>query len=83
MANLQDKVKFFRLHNNWTQTQLAEEVGTTKAYIWQIENIFKPEISADLLFRLADTLNVDARWLYYDCSGDIIDKGTLDIPQIA
>lgn len=52
-------IAYYRKHAGLTQEQLAEKVGTSRQHIGAIEapNLCRP-ISLDLLFNIAEVLNV-------------------------
>lgn len=54
-------IAYYRKHANLTQEQLAEMVDVSRQHIGSIEapNITKP-LSLDLLFNIADALDIDA-----------------------
>lgn len=54
-------IAYYRKHANLTQEQLAEMVDVSRQHIGAIEapNISKP-LSLDLLFNIADALDVEA-----------------------
>lgn len=52
------KLRQLRLKNNWTLDQLAQVIGSSKAYVWQLENKKNARPSADLVFKIADTFDV-------------------------
>ena len=57
-------IQYFRKHKGMTQEQLAELVDISRQHLGAIEapNIVRT-ISLDLLFRIADVLEVDVRQL--------------------
>ncbi len=57
-------IQYFRKHKGLTQEQLAELVDISRQHLGAIEapNIVRT-ISLDLLFRIADVLEVDVRQL--------------------
>lgn len=54
----ENPVKVFREHREWTQRELAENIGTTAPYLSQIETGRRTG-SVKLLHRLADALRVE------------------------
>lgn len=54
------KISKYRIKKGLTQEQLANEVGISYSYLTQIEapNVVK-KMSLEVLFDIADTLNVD------------------------
>ena len=57
-------IQYYRKHKNLTQEQLAELVDITRQHLGASEapNIVRP-VSLDLLFRIADVLEIDVRLL--------------------
>ena len=57
-------IQYYRKHKNLTQEQLAELVDISRQHLGAIEapNIVRP-VSLDLLFRIADVLEIDVRLL--------------------
>ena len=57
-------IQYFRKHKGLTQEQLAEMVDISRQHLGALEapNIVRT-ISLDLLFRIADVLEVDVRQL--------------------
>ena len=57
-------IQYFRKHKGLTQEQLAEMVDISRQHLGAIEapNIVRT-VSLDLLFRIADVLEVDVRQL--------------------
>lgn len=55
---LGDRIRKYRTDKGLSLEELANMVGSTKSYIWEIEK--KPEIkpSADLISKIASALNV-------------------------
>lgn len=57
-------IQYYRKHKNLTQEQLAELLDISRQHLGAIEapNIVRP-VSLDLLFRIADVLEIDVRLL--------------------
>lgn len=57
-------IAYYRKHEGLTQEQLAEKLDISRQHLGAIEapNIIRP-ISLDLLFNIADVLEVDVRLL--------------------
>lgn len=57
-------VAYFRKHRGLTQEQLAEQLDISRQHLGAIEapNIVRP-VSLDLLFNIADALDIDVRLL--------------------
>lgn len=49
-----EKLRKMRLSRNVTLEQLAEAVGSSKAYVWQLENKKNAKPSAELLLKISD-----------------------------
>ncbi len=62
------KLKQARLAKGLTLEQLADIVGSTKAYIWQMENKESARPSAILLFKIADAIEEDPEYLASEAS---------------
>lgn len=57
-------IQYYRKHAHMTQEQLAERLDISRQHIGAIEapKIIRP-VSLDLLFRIADELDIDVRLL--------------------
>ena len=57
-------IQYYRKHKNLTQERLAELVDISRQHLGAIEapNIVRP-VSLDLLYRIADVLEIDVRLL--------------------
>ncbi|MGN0169799.1 MAG: helix-turn-helix domain-containing protein [Lachnospiraceae bacterium] len=57
-------IAYYRKHKGLTQEQLAEKLDISRQHLGAIEapNIVRP-VSLDLLFRIADALDIDIRLL--------------------
>lgn len=64
-------IAYYRKHKGLTQEQLAEKLDISRQHLGAIEapNIVRP-ISLDLLFHIADELEIDVR-LLLDFHGNI------------
>lgn len=51
-----EKLRRIRMARRLTLDELATKVGSTKAYIWQLENKPSARPSAELLLKIADAL---------------------------
>lgn len=58
MSGFGERLREARRQKRFTLEQLAELVGSSKAYIWQLENKDEASPSAELLFKLCDALGV-------------------------
>ena len=55
---LGDKIKKLRKNNSLTLDKLAELSGSSKSYVWELENKNPPRPSADKLSKIAVALGV-------------------------
>lgn len=55
---LANNIVYFRIKNNWSQEKLAELLGTSPAYVSEMENV-KRNISIDYLDHLANIFKVE------------------------
>jgi transcriptional regulator with XRE-family HTH domain len=60
------KVRQQRIRLGLSLEQLANQVGSTKAYIWQLENKKVARPSAELLLKVASALSVSPDFLVDD-----------------
>lgn len=60
------KIKQLRLEKKLTLDELAERIGSKKAYIWQLENKTPARPSGKLLLDLANALEVSPDFLIDD-----------------
>lgn len=70
---ISENIKKYRKLNNMTQNQLAEKVGISFSYLSKIEatNCNK-SFSLDVLFDIADALNIDIN-MFFEKNGDSYD----------
>lgn len=61
-----EKLRKRRLALGLTLDQLAEKVGSRKAYIWQLENKKPAKPSGELLLKIANVLDISAEYLIDD-----------------
>ena len=52
-----EKLRKMRTGKNQTLEELAASIGSSKAYVWQLENKTNAKPSADLLLKIADHFN--------------------------
>lgn len=57
------KLKELREKKNYTLEKLAELTGSSKSYIWELENKAPPRPSADKLSKIAQQLGVTIEYL--------------------
>ena len=62
---LANNIVYFRLKLNWSQEDLAEELGTTPTYISNIENA-KRNMRVDYIGHIANTLSVPVQDLFIE-----------------
>lgn len=60
---LGQKIRKERERLKLTLEELAKKIGSTKSYVWELENKPTARPSADKIFRLADALGVTAEYL--------------------
>lgn len=63
---LGQKVKSLRKKDGLTLEKLAQEIESTKSYVWELENKDSIRPSADKVFKLANVLGVTAEFLVDD-----------------
>lgn len=64
MANtLGEKIRKLRKEKSYTLDRLAEMTGSSKSYIWELENKNPPRPSAEKVGRIAEALGVTADFL--------------------
>jgi transcriptional regulator with XRE-family HTH domain len=61
-----EKLRKLRIDKGFTLEELATRAGSTKAYIWQLENKSPARPSAELLLKIANTLGVSPDFLLDD-----------------
>ena len=60
---LANNIRYFRLKNNWSQEDFAEELGTTPTYVSNLENA-RRNMRVDYIGHIADTLGVSIDQLF-------------------
>lgn len=63
------RIKELRKKRGLTLDQLAELTGSSKSYIWELENKAPPRPSADKLSKIADKLGVTIAYLIDEGDG--------------
>lgn len=63
MASFGEKIKELRKKAGLTLDQLGEMTGSSKSYIWEIENKSPPRPSADKIDKIAKALGVTSDYL--------------------
>ncbi|MBO6539213.1 MAG: helix-turn-helix transcriptional regulator [Rhizobiaceae bacterium] len=61
-----EKLRNRRLEKELTLEALAEKIGSTKAYVWQLENKKPAKPSGELLLKIANVLDISAEYLIDD-----------------
>lgn len=74
---LGEKIQKLRKKKGLTLEQLATLTGSSKSYIWELENKTPPRPSADKIARIAQHLEVEIDYLL-DESGDIAEEDAVD-----
>ncbi|QQM29519.1 helix-turn-helix transcriptional regulator [Martelella lutilitoris] len=69
-----EKLRRRRQQLGLTLDELAEKVGSRKAYIWQLENKKPAKPSGELLLKLANVLDISAEYLIDDSSPEPNDR---------
>lgn len=73
-----EKIRALRKAQGYTLEQLAERAGSSKSYIWELENRAPPRPSAELLARIATALGVTIEYLL-DKTGTVTEEDSVDI----
>jgi len=63
------KIRELRKEKGMTLDQLAEKTGSSKSYIWELENKNPPRPSADKIAKIAGVLEVTADYLMSTTDG--------------
>lgn len=63
---LGEKIRRLRKDKKLTLDQLAERTGSSKSYIWELENKNPPRPSAEKLAKIAEQLDVTLEYLLDD-----------------
>lgn len=75
---LGEKIRTLRKEKKLTLDGLAELTGSSKSYIWELENKNPPRPSAEKVARIADALGVTAEYLMDTAEGaptaDVLDR---------
>ena len=71
------RIRASRKARGYTLEQLAERAGSSKSYIWELENKAPPRPSADLLARIAMALGITIEYLL-DETGTITEEDSAD-----
>lgn len=59
--NIGLKIAYYRKKKGYTQTELAQRIGMSVAYLWQIERGNRGNsFSLAILYQIADALEIDA-----------------------
>ncbi len=65
-----EKLRKIRTSRNITLEDLAAAIGSSKAYIWQLENKKNAKPSAALLLKIADSLNQSPEYFLDDTQAE-------------
>lgn len=68
------RVRALRKSHNLTLNAVAEKIGTSKAYLWQIENRDSPNPSASVVLGLAKVFSVSPYFLFNNSTSDTTDE---------
>ncbi len=71
-SKFSEKLRKLRVDNDLTLDQLGEAIGSSKAYVWQLENKKNAKPSADLLLKIAATFKVAPEYLLDDSRDQLI-----------
>ena len=74
---LGDKIKMYRKQRRMTLEQLAARTGSSKSYVWELENRDTPHPSAEKIFAIAAALGVTPEYLLENTMPDA-DEAVLD-----
>jgi transcriptional regulator with XRE-family HTH domain len=66
MTTLSDKIKRYRKEKRLTLEQLGALTGSSKSYVWELENRNPPRPSAEKIARVAAALGVTPEFLLDD-----------------
>ena len=66
MTTLSDKIKRYRKEKRLTLEQLGDLTGSSKSYIWELENRNPPRPSAEKIARIAAALGLTPEFLMDD-----------------
>ena len=72
-----ERIRTLRKARGYTLEQLAERSGSSKSYIWELENRAPPRPSAELLVRIAVALGVTIEYLL-DETGAVSEEDSAD-----
>jgi len=61
-----NRIKSYRESFGWTLEELAKDVGSSKAYIWQIERKPDPNPSVKFSMKLAKAFGISVEHLFRD-----------------
>ena len=78
MNTFGERLRYARSRAQMSQDSLSDRVGVTKGAISQWENDVVSGCNVDVLFKLADALLADARWL---ATGQGEPEVTLEMPK--
>jgi len=61
-----NKIRELRKQRGWTLEKLADQTGSSKSYIWELENKNPPRPSAEKIAKIAAALKVTTDYLIDD-----------------
>jgi transcriptional regulator with XRE-family HTH domain len=76
-STLGKKIKLHRKQKGMTLDQLAARTGSSKSYVWELENRDAPHPSAEKIFAMAAALGVTPEFLHEDTTPHA-DEAVLD-----
>jgi transcriptional regulator with XRE-family HTH domain len=76
-STLDKKIKLHRKQKGMTLDQLAARTGSSKSYVWELENRDAPHPSAEKIFAMAAALGVTPEFLHEDTTPHA-DEAVLD-----
>lgn len=84
MSHLSDRLKKARKEKGFTLEKLANSIGSSKSYLWQIENGQKTNPSFDMILKISKVLDIPID--YFACENDSLQskgqKGSNLLTQI-
>ena len=71
-----EKIKALRNEKKYTLDELAQRAGSSKSYVWELENRNPPRPSAEKLIKIAEALEVTMDYFIDD---EIPEEDALDV----
>ncbi len=75
---LGEKIRTLRKGKGYTLEKLAELTGSSKSYIWELENKHPPRPSAEKISRIAAVLGVTTEYLLDEKLGEEAEANAVD-----